>query len=54
MQEEKLSNVMLDPSLVVAKRTIDKTFNLVGDFSDKFRFHISDTFLIFIYEDDFL
>jgi len=53
MKESTLINVMIDPSLVVARRTIDKTFDLVKEHhkTQNFKFYLPKTFQSLVVED---
>ncbi len=53
MNENTTVNVMIDPSLIVANRVINKTFSLIRQFSQTgdFKFYLPKTFLTLVNED---
>jgi hypothetical protein len=53
MGESTLINTMIDPSLIVARKTINKTFDLVGEFyrTKNFKFYPPKTFQLLVSED---
>jgi len=53
MEESTVINVMIDPSLLVARRTINKTFDSVREFHEtkNFKFYLPKTFQFLVEED---
>lgn len=53
MEENTLGNIMVDPSLIIASRTIDKTFDLIREFyaTKEFKFYLPKTFQLLVYEE---
>jgi hypothetical protein len=53
VKESTLINIMIDPSLVVARRTIDKTFDLVKELhkTQNFKFYLPKTFQFLVDKD---